>query len=131
MARQAATGSKRRFALVGGSAFVLGVAMIEGLTALGLSAYVAQFPTFLGGATYTWWLNRRMTFAVAERPTWAEYFRYLSGSAGGLALGMALFSVLVWFGLPAMAALAGGSIAGLAFNYFSYSRFAFAKPASR
>lgn len=118
-------GNKLHFALVGGSAFVLGGLMIEGLAGVGVSPYLAQFPTFLAGASYTWWMNRRHTFDVGYAPTLTEYTRYMASSAGGMALSMAIFTLLVWLGTPALAALAGGSVAGLVFNYWSYATHVF------
>ena len=125
---QPAPGDRLSFIAVGGSAFILGAAMVEGLIALGMSPYAAQLPTQLAGATYTWWLNRHHTFDVPRRPTIAEYVRYLISSAGGFMVSMAVFSLLVWLGVPAFVALGGGTVAALCFNYLSYSRYAFALP---
>jgi putative flippase GtrA len=125
----------RAFLLVG----CLGFAIDAGLTVLlsraGLSPYLARPPAALIAIASTWTLNRRFTFRPGGGARLAEFGRYLSVSAAGLALNYALYSaVLAGFGrlavqAPAPAVVGGavatGSLGAMALTFFGFRAFAF------
>lgn len=112
---------------VGGAAFVVGAASLEGLVRIGLSPYAAQVPA-LGLAILTTWIgNRRWTFRVSAPPTWREFGRYVGASLGGLAVNAATFSALTYAGAATIPAFAAATVAAMGFNFLSYKFAVFAR----
>lgn|SRR3546814_5183569 len=62
---------------------------------------------------------------LREREWW-QLLRYYQAGLVNMAFGYAAFALLVWLGLQVFVAQAVGHLMGVAFNYFTYSRFAFA-----
>ncbi len=114
-----------RFLIVGGSAFLIGLASLEILTRIGLSPYIAQFPVLGLAVTYTWACNRRWTFAQQQQPSWQEYGRYVLASLGGMAVNALVFSGLTYTGLPTYAAFSLATLAAMFANFAGYRFFAF------
>lgn len=52
-------------------------------------------------------------------------WRYYQAGIVNTAFGYGLYALLVWLGLPVFAAQLVAHFVGVAFNYFTYSRFAF------
>lgn len=109
-----------RFLIVGGTAFVIGVAAIHFLTFMGVPELVAQFPALALCVVLTWWLNRRWSFAVVGEPSCREFGRYVVASGLGLALNAATFSALILLGWGAELAYAAGTGAGMISNFLLY-----------
>ena len=121
-----------RFAAVGAAGFLVNAVVLAiGLGALGLDPYSAGALSYLGAATFTWWGNRTFTFsdsASTERPA-LEWGRFLAVSATGAFINYGVYAALVAFAPGALgnpfAALAVGSLSGLAFNFFGSKRFVY------
>jgi putative flippase GtrA len=121
-----------RFAGVGGAGFFVDAAILAfGLHVLGLDPYSARLLSYLGAATFTWWGNRLLTFAdTASADARAhEWGRFLAVNAIGAAVNYGVYAALVTFAPPPLnnpfAALAAGSLSGLAFNFFGSKRFVY------
>lgn len=57
---------------------------------------------------------------------WKRIFRYYQAGIVNTAFGYGLFAILVYFGLNIYVAQIVSHILGMAFNYLTYSRYAFA-----
>ncbi len=57
---------------------------------------------------------------------WQRIFRYYQAGLVNTAFGFGLYALLVWAGLNLFVAQILAHIAGVAFNYVTYSRYAFA-----
>lgn len=125
-----------RFAIVGALGFLVDLAMLWlGLNLLHLDVYSARIVSFAVTVTFTWALNRRVTFgdrrahgigAMAH-----EWMRFVVVNSIGLAANYAVYAVLVtygsgWLAIPYVAA-GCGSAAGLVFNYVASSRLVYGK----
>jgi putative flippase GtrA len=110
-----------RFAIVGTAAFVVDALVLQiALPLAGLHA--GRLVSWTVAATFTWYLNRRFTFAGAEAARRAtQWLGYLSANAlGGLA-NYGTYAALVE-SLPLARehptlGVAAGSIAGLVLNF--------------
>lgn len=65
-------------------------------------------------------------FDWRSRQEWWQLVRYYQAGLINMAFGYAAFAILVWLGLQVFVAQAVGHVLGVTFNYFTYSRFAFA-----
>ena len=65
-------------------------------------------------------------FDWRNRAEWWQLIRYYQAGVVNIAFGYSLFAVLVFAGLQVYAAQLVGHVLGVAFNYFTYSRYAFA-----
>ncbi len=114
-----------RFSLSGVVGFVVDAGIVTGLTRLTHMWLIpAQLIAFLVAVTMTWAINRRFTFWHMRSPNRIkEWIGYLGANAFGGAINNGVFSALVIgssvFSKTPVLAVAGGSIAGLAFNFSS------------
>lgn len=125
-----------RFAFVGALGFGVDLAaLFVAIEGLGLGPYSARLVSFAVTVTFTWAMNRRLTFgdrrAHGLGPVLAEWARFVAVNTLGLAVNYAVYAALVswaegWLANPYVAA-GCGSIAGLAFNYAASSRLVFAR----
>jgi len=110
-----------RFALVGTLGFGVDTGVLyAGLTA-GLTLYSGRVVSYLAAASFTWYVNRRMTFRSSDREILREWVRYLLANTVGGLVNFGTYAALV-ASLPAIArmpvlAVGAGSIAGLVFNF--------------
>lgn len=80
------------FGVVGGSAFFVDAGVLLALTAgAGWGAVEARLVSFLGAASFTWALNRKLTFRVARRATAGEYAAYTAAMGLGAGVNWAVF----------------------------------------
>jgi putative flippase GtrA len=84
----------------------------------------AQIVAFFVAVTVTWAINRRFTFWHKKSPNKIkEWIRYIGANAFGGVVNNSVFSALVigysMFAKTPVLAVAGGSIAGLLFNFSS------------
>ena len=109
------------FAVVGATGFVVDAGILIVLIAAGLSPFFARLPSFLSAATYTWALNRRVTFRDRSSNLFRQWLHFLAvNSAGGL-VNLSVYTFLMWpdgatSAFP-IAAVAAGSLSGLFFNF--------------
>lgn len=91
-----------------------------------LGWYGGRVASFLAAASFTWYLNRTITFANTEQldpqPIWRQYTRYMAAMLGGAAVNFLVYVATLEFragpGMPALG-VALGSIAGLIVNFAS------------
>jgi putative flippase GtrA len=113
-----------RFAAIGTAAFVVDSAVLYAALALGLGLYWGRAVSYLVAATFTWYGNRRITFATharGARAVTAEWIRFLLANLVGGAVNYTTYAMLVSL-LPLVRAypvlgVAAGSIAGLGVNF--------------
>lgn len=125
-----------RFALVGTAGFVVDSAVLAVLLhGAHLDPYSGQIIAFLVAATFTWWANRRFTFAdraaAGHKSIAAEWMAFLAANGLGGLVNYAVYAALVAlapvpFNNPYLA-VGAGSLAGLAFNFTLSSRMVFKK----
>lgn len=128
-----ASGTRRemaRFAVAGVAGLAVDVAVLYLALALGLGFYAGRAVSFLCAVFATWQINRRYTFAGADGGSdapalslWRQWCLYLAAMTGGGMVNYAAYSAAIAFGprvvwLP-MAAVAIGSLAGMAVNFAS------------
>lgn len=61
-----------------------------------------------------------------SREEWIQLVRYYQAGLVNMGFGYGVFAALLLLGLPVYAAQALGYVLGVAFNYWTYSRYAFA-----
>lgn len=121
-----------RFAVVGAAGFFVDAGILAfGLHVLSLDPYTARIFSYVGAATFTWWGNRLFTFReqASVNARTSEWGRFIAVNAVGAIFNYGVYAALVAFA-PAplnnpFAALAAGSLSGLAFNFFGSKRFVF------
>jgi putative flippase GtrA len=117
-----------RFALVGGAGFALDAGLLALLhNGAGLDPFSARVFSISIATFMTWRLNRGVTFGASARSQAHEGMRYatvaaLAAGVNYLAYALAL---ILWRGLPPIAALVVGTATGMVFSYAGYSRFVF------
>jgi putative flippase GtrA len=116
------------FALVGGAGFVVDAGIFLLLVqGLGANLYPARLVSWLVAATFTWRLNRTLTFRNADRlDAWRQWLRFLAANLGGGLVNLALSTLLIGrVGVAPVLAIACGSIAGLLWNFLASRKFVF------
>ena len=119
-----------RFAAIGTAAFVVDAATLYGALAIGLGFYVGRAVSYLVAVTFTWYGNRRITFAatrahgVAASAT--EWLKFVATNSIGGAANYATYALLVANvglvrGYPVLG-VAAGSLVGMTLN-FTLSKF--------
>lgn len=119
-----------RFAVAGVAGLVVDVAALYLALALGFGFYAGRVVSFLCAVFATWQINRRYTFAAVDAVSpWREWWRYLAAMMGGGLFNYAAYSAAIAFGprvaLWPMAAVAIGSLAGMAVNFAGAKLFVF------
>ena len=117
-----------RFGLVGVVGYIVNASMVEAL-APGMGPIGAQTLAFPVAATVTWWFNRRYTFGASHRAIHHEWLRFLLANALGWVANNGVyvwmvFSMPLAYKHPALA-VAGGSLAGMVFNFIMSRRVVF------
>ncbi|MGE0724785.1 MAG: GtrA family protein [Alphaproteobacteria bacterium] len=115
-----------RFAIVGTIGFVVDAGVLTLLhRAAGIDLYLGRLASFLAAATVTWALNRRFTFRAREPAGPGEWLRWVALMGGGAAINYLVYAWAIagWpVALDPVAAVAAGSLAGLAWNYLGARR---------
>jgi putative flippase GtrA len=122
-----------RFGFVGAFGFVVDAGVLHLLvTYAGMHLLVARCCSFFCAATTTWAINRIFTFAAIPRlgrALLAEWAAYFAASLGGGSVNYLVFAAAVKYSallhdIPTIA-VAIGTLAGMAFNFFMYSKYVF------
>lgn len=116
-----------RYVLVGGTAFLLHVTILEGLLGAGLSsATAASAIGFVAACVLNFTLQRTVVFN--SRRGWrAAALRYVIVTLAMLGLNTAIFFMLnAWLGLPPIAAQTTTTGAVFVLNFFCNRHFTFA-----
>jgi putative flippase GtrA len=111
-----------KFLLVGGLAFVLDAALTYVLQRFGLSAELARMPALAASIVFTFFANRRATFAVSTVPNLGEFFAYVMASLAGVAINYAIYWALLQAGLQWFVAAGIGTLCAAVFNFAVYRR---------
>jgi putative flippase GtrA len=123
-----------RFAFAGVAGLAVDVAVLYLALGLGLGFYAGRVVSFLCAVFATWQINRRYTFTgagvdAAAVSLWREWWLYLAAMMGGGLVNYAAYSAAIAFGprvaLWPMAAVAIGSLGGMAVNFASAKFFVF------
>ncbi|MDL2357484.1 MAG: GtrA family protein [Pseudomonadota bacterium] len=122
-----------RFAAAGVAGLAVDVAVLYLALAAGCGPYGGRVLSFLCAVFATWQINRRYTFAagaeVVGGSLWREWWRYLVAMLGGGLVNYGAYSGAIAVGPRAplwpMAAVALGSLAGMAVNFASAKFFVF------
>lgn len=132
-----------RFAFVGTLGFFLDLGiLIIAIEGLGIGPYWGRALSFAVTVTFTWFLNRQLTFgdrkATGVGGVVREWARFVAANSIGLAVNYGVYVALLNYGpglLGSPYVAAGcGAIAGLVFNYAASSRLVFrtaAQPRNR
>lgn len=126
------TGRLLRFGLVGAAGFVVDAGLLQTMVQWGgINPFLARLGSFMAAATATWWLNRCFTFCASNQAGPREWMRYIAAMAlGGLVNYGAYAAMLLWLPLALRQPWLGvafGSLAGMVVNYYTSSRFVFAR----
>lgn len=125
------SGQPLRFVVVGALAALVDMAVVEAvIRCAGADPYSGRLLSYLAAATFAWALNRRYTFRGANRRGWwKQWLRYLGSNALGGTLNYAVYAELIadlaWFRAHVFAAVALGSLAGMAFNFAAARHYVF------
>jgi putative flippase GtrA len=109
------------FAAGGVAGLAIDASVVQALvSALGWNPYLARVLSFLLAASFTWWWNRRYTFAVRSsgRPPHAEWLHWMAlmglGALVNYGVYAALLVTVAWLHRwPAPAAAAGSAVAAI------------------
>jgi putative flippase GtrA len=126
-----------RFAVVGTAAFGVDTAVLYLALWAGLGLYSGRIVSYLVAATFTWYGNRRMTFASHAHGApaiAAEWARFLLANLAGGAVNYATYAaVIAWVPIARIhpvLAVAVGSLAGMSVN-FAASKFVVFRSSAR
>lgn len=133
MSAAAGTGGQfLRFAAVGAAGFLVDAGALWLAMRAGAGPLAGRALSYLAAATFTWALNRRVTFRDAGAEAGgalAQWARFLAVNAVGGAVNYAVFAALVLAGGAFAAhptlAVAAGSASGLVFNFAFSKRLVF------
>lgn len=125
-----------RFAAVGGAGFFVNeAALLFAKQILGAGDRLGWFIAFAPAVTFTWWGNRKLTFAEhaseGHRGMLAEWARFVLTNSLGAAANFIVYATLIahapWPLDVAYVALAIGILVGLVFNFTLSKRLVFRK----
>ena len=126
-----------RFAVIGTAAFVVDTAVLYVALWAGLGLYSGRVVSYLVAATFTWYGNRRITFATHAHGApaiAAEWVRFLLTNLLGGAVNYATYAILVsqfeFVRSYPVLGVAAGSIAGLGVNFTLSKLLVFRAPRS-
>lgn len=124
------------FGAIGAAGFVVDVAVLyAALLTLGLGYLSARLLSFLAAATFTWYLNRALTFSDCDRSRpFTQLLRFLGVNSLGGAVNYSVyaFAMLGFSGDPwqPLFSVALGSAAGLLLNFLGSRRLVFGQSGS-
>jgi len=110
-----------RFCLVGASGVLVNLAVFQSTIILGTPLLIASALAFVIAASSNFFLNRAWTFwgANSRERTAARWARFLGASAAGLAVNLAVLSMLTgWLGLWYIPGQLCGIAAGTLLNFW-------------
>ncbi|HET6433965.1 GtrA family protein [Dyella sp.] len=123
------------FAAGGVLGLLIDASVVQALVgAAGWNAYLARLISFCLAASFTWWWNRRFTFAgrSSGRRAHAEWLHWMALMSIGAAVNYGVYALCLAFfpalhRLPAVAAAAGSAVAAL-INFSAARGLLFSKP---
>jgi putative flippase GtrA len=109
-----------RFVFVGGVAFLVDAGIVFAALGLGADRLTARVISLAVVVTFTWILNRTLTFGAGKPPSWREYRQYVVASLLGLAINYGVYFAATLLSVALIVAIALGTASGAAFNFFRY-----------
>jgi putative flippase GtrA len=121
------------FAAIGAAAFGVDALLLHALMDVGAGFYLGRLGSWTGAASFTWFLNRRLTFrGAATEPPLRQWLRFLSANAVGGAVNYAVYALAIAVSALArefpVLAVGAGSAAGLMLNFSLSRRYVFQRP---
>ena len=122
------------FGAIGTAALLVDAALLYGAQRLlGLGFYPGRALSWLGAATFTWYLNRRFTFSSDPgQPAAHQWLRFLLANLPGGAINYAVSTGVklilpgeMPLGAVSLLTVAAGSLAGLVANFSLSKRYVF------
>lgn len=110
------------FLFVGGSAALLDFGVLSALVWLGGSPYAARILSIACSITYTYLLNRRVTFHTGSPPSLAEFVRYISVAISGVLANLAIYWAALYAGAPTWLAFCLGAGLVMVYSFLAYRR---------
>ena len=117
-----------RFALVGGTGFVIDAGLLALLHhGAGLDPFPSRLVSISASALTTWRLNRTLTFGASGLSQASEGLRYgiVAALTAGLNYLIYAAALLLWPSLPPLVAAVLATLAAMGFSYAGYSRLVF------
>lgn len=110
--------------------------LLEALTRFaGLGPLAARPISILGAMVVSWAINRRVTFAVAAAPSWAEFARFAVASAASISVNYLVFAAIlaVFPGIRAYpsVAIVPASMVSMFVSYVGFRFGAFRSPSAK
>ena len=119
------------FTLVGGAGFAVDAGVLLLLIhVVGVDVYAARPLSWLAAATFTWWLNRTLTFRDRDAGLLRQWLMFLAANSGGGLINISISSLLIAARVTPVAAIACVSLSGLLWNFLASRRFVFRRRAS-
>lgn len=113
------------FVAAGVVALCVDALVLTALTeAFGVSPFVARIVSISAAMVASWQINRRITFAVKEPPTLAEFGRFAAVSWGAQAVNYSVFAAILLL-RPATAPIAALIAGSLVAMFIAYAGFRF------
>lgn len=124
------------FLVAGLSAMAVDAGLLEALTRFaGLGPLAARPISILGAMVVSWAINRRVTFAVAAAPSWAEFARFAVASAASISVNYLVFAAIlaVFPGIRAYpsVAIVPASMVSMFVSYVGFRFGAFRSPSAK
>ena len=118
-----------RFAGVGTLGFLVDSCTLYGALWAGFNLYTGRLVSFLVAVSFTWYLNRRVTFRSIVPPSASEWLLFVFANGGGGLANLAVYAALVatieQFARLPILAVAIGSVTGLLINFVLSRSFVF------
>jgi putative flippase GtrA len=122
-----------RFGMVGVAGFLIDVGVLYlSMRFFGTGPYIGRAVSYLAAASATWYLNRRITFAVRRNAALGpEWLKFVLFNAVGGSVNYATYTACLHFlgfsGLAPAYGVALGSVSGLCVNFTLSSQLVFRK----
>ena len=113
------------FLLAGVSALAVDAGLLQLLSKwFGVSPFVARPVGIACAMVVSWAINRRVTFAVASKPTWAEFIKFAAASFAGQVVNYLVFAAIL-LAYPAAPPTLAIVVASVVAMFVSYAGFRF------
>ena len=115
-------GQAARFVVVGVLAAGLDYGVLRLIMALGGSRYAGRIVSVAVAVVFTWALNRTLTFATVDPPSWREFRHYVVVALAGSGLNLAIYWLALILGAPTWAAFGLGVGLTAIFSFWRYRK---------
>lgn len=116
-----------KFAIVGGTGFIIDGAIFYLLMQAGLETMKARLVAFWLTATFTWLGNKHLTFQCQQQSRlYAQWAKHMLSAHCSGAANLLSFYILSWY-CPLKVAFTVGILIGAVFNYWLSDRFVFTR----